>query len=389
VSVEADVATKQTAATLTAENLNAARTAALRPARAGLANRDFSPSSMVFWGASMTEGGPGIAASIGPANRYRRWLDKLQLNLRSRLPLSQPVAGGLGYIPAFFQTFFAGGTSQYSRVTPDGVTYSGNLVGYGSGLGNRSLGLVAVTDWVQFTFTGDAFDLFLSTHTTASTVAAISIDGGAATNYTLPAQTLKSDRYRVTGLAVSSHTVRVTWVSTGPVVVDGLMAYNGDRDKGIQIWDAAKGSSKASDYGTDSSSRIFQDLSFIQPQLMGVEFGYNEYFGNVASATFQVQLSGFVGYIQAKVTTPPTMLFIIWPEPQHPSTPLEPYVNYVAAIKAVAAATTKGIVVDFSERLPSPVTDNTLGFFYTDKVHPSDKGSGYIADVLAEVIASK
>lgn len=344
---------------------------------------------MAFWGTSMTEGGPGIAASAGPSNRYRRWLDKLQLNLRSRYPLSQPATGGLGYIPAHFQTFFAGGTSEFSRVTPEGVSYSGNLVGYGAGLGNRALGLTAAGHWIQFTFTGDAFDLFVSTHTTASTKVLLTIDGVAeATPRTLPATNLTGTRFRVTGLTTSSHTVRATWDSVGPVVVEGLMPYNGDIAKGIQIWDAAKGSSKAIDYGTDANSRIFQPLTLIQPQLMGVEFGYNEYFGNIASATFQTQLTNFVSYIKGKVTGAPTILFIIWPEPKHSGTPAEPYANYVAAIRAVAAATTNGVVVDFGERIPI-YSSNAAGFFYTDEVHWSDKGAAYVADVLAEVIAPK
>ena len=380
------------APTLTAENLNAARTAALRPARAGLANRDYARTDMVFWGTSMTEGGPGVGnGGAGPSNGWRRWLDKLQLNLRNRLALAQPVTGSTGYIPAFLQTFNAGGTAAYSRVTPNGVSYSGNLTGYGSGLGNRSLGLVAATDWIQFTFTGDAFDLFLSTHSTASTVCKIEIDGAVdQATYTLPAQTLKSTYYRKTGLTVGSHTVKVTWVSTGPVVVDGLKPYNGDVSKGVHVWDAGRGSAKIQDIGNPPSSgqRPFLQMGLVQPTLAGVEWGFNEYFGNITSAAFKTNLTAFVNACAANVTTPPTFLFIIWPEPKHPSTPVEPYANYVQAIRDVAAATTNGVVVDFGERIPKAVSEAS-GLFYSDQVHWSDKGSAYVADVLAEVIVPK
>jgi hypothetical protein len=376
-------------ATAISENLSSVRTAALRPARAGLSNRDFAQANLMFWGTSMTEGGPGVGTGVGPAQRWRRWSDRLQAALRDRLPLNAPVTGSTGYIPAFFQTFYAAGTSEYSRVTPLGVTYSGNLTGYGSGLGARSLGLVSGADWIQFTFTGDAFDLFVSTHTTASPTVMLKIDGvdeGSAR--TLPATTLTSTRFRVTGLAPGSHTVRATWASVGPVVVDGLMPYNGDRDKGIHVWDAGRGSAKISDVGTSSSFRGFQQMGLIQPSLVGVEWGYNEYFGNIGAATFKTNLTAFVAACAANVTVPPTFLFIIWPLPAHPGTPSEPYANYVTAIKEVAAATANSVVVDFSARI-APYTDNSLGLFYPDWVHWSDKGSAFVADVLAEAIINR
>ena len=378
--------------TSTQENLPSTRTAALRPAHLGLGNRDFSQANLVFWGTSVTEGGPGVAGGVGPGNGWRRWQDKLRANLRNRLPLYQSVTGSTGYIPAFYKTFNAGGTSGTiaggTNIYPNGVTYSStSLVGYGSGLGSRSLGLAAAGDWVQFTFTGDAFDLFVSTHTTASPVVSVSVDGGAATTYTLPSTTLTASRYSVTGLTVGSHTVRATF-NTGTVVVDGLMPYNGDSAKGIHVWDAGRGSAKITDVATSSVFRGFKQMGLIGPSLIGVEWGYNEYFGKVPSATFESNLQQFVAACAADVTGSPTFLFIIWPEPTPSGTPAEPWANYVQAIRDVAAATTNGIVVDFSERLPS-YRDNSLGFFYTDLVHPTDKGSQYIADVLANIIAPK
>lgn len=353
----------------------------------GLGNREYAQANLVFWGTSMTEGGPGIANGAYSGNRYRRWLDKLAVNLRERLPLSNSITGSTGYIPAFYKTFNAGGTSNAVAggvIAPDGVTYSSTaLVGYGSGLGSRSIGLTTAGDWIQFTFTGDAFDLFLSTHTSASTVCSVSIDGGVATNHTLPAQTLKSEKYSVTGLAVASHTVKVSWVSTGPVCVDGLMPYNGDSAKGIQVWDAGKGSAKITDVGTTSGFRGFQQMGLLSPLLVGVEWGYNEYFGNIPSATFQANLQSFVSACISNAANA-VYMFFIWPEPYKAGSG-EPYSNYTSAIRTVAANTSNSVVVDFSQKLPANV-NNTYGLFYTDNVHPSDKGSQYIADELASII---
>ena len=357
----------------------------LKSLQVAIGNRDFSPINMVFWGTSMTEGGPGVAASIGPNNGWRRWLNKVQNQLRSRFPLNDKnIVGSTGFIPPFYKSFNAGGTKTLiagdaNNVAPSGVTYSGNLTGYGSGLGNRAVGLSTASDWIQFTFTGDAFDLFLSTHTTASTVCSVSVDGGAAVNKTLPATTLTPDKYSITGLTTGTHTVKVSWVSTGPVVVTGLMPYNGDVNNGIRLWDAGRGSAKITDVGTLNGVG-FKHLGLINPYLVGIEWGYNEYFGNVASAAFKANLQSFVAACQANVSASTIFLFINWPKPTHPSTPIEPWSNYVQAIKDVASATANSIILDLSQSLPDS-SDTSLGILY-DGVHFNDKGSGHVADLI-------
>lgn len=352
----------------------------------GLARRDVAPFDWVFWGTSMTEGGPANTPAEVALGRQVRWMDRLQLLLRSRFPLLAPVSGGVGYIPAFYQTFYVAGTFVNNRVTPTGVTYSGNLIAVGSGLASRSLALTATTDWIQFTFTGDAVDVLGGTLATPSTTATISVDGGAAQTWTLPSSARKATKFSITGLTAGSHTVRITGGSAGNVAVDGIMPYNGDSAKGIRIWDAGKGSSKIGDYGTDPTSLIFQSVGTIQPRMLTIEYGFNEYFGNVDPALFQTQLTNSVSWMLANCTIKPTVQFIVFPEPSiGGGTRSYPYQSYVDAVFAAAAATPNSFVTDLRNAIEPGVTAGSGGLgMYFDGVHFNAYGQAAVADLILE-----
>ncbi|KQR34787.1 hypothetical protein ASF75_03210 [Curtobacterium sp. Leaf154] len=315
-----------------------------------------------------------------------RWLDRLQLTLRSRFPLLSPVAGSVGYIPAFYQTFFVAGTTANGRVTPAGVTYSGNLIAVGSGLASRSLALTTTSDWIQFTFTGDSVDVFGGTLATASTTATVSVDGGAAQAWNLPASARKATKFSVTGLTAGSHTIRITGGSAGNVAIDGIMPYNGDRLKGIRIWDGGKGSAKIGDYGTDSTSLIFQSMGLIQPRMLTIEFGFNEYFGNVDPALFQTQLTNSVSWMLAPCTVKPTVQFIVFPEPSITGSARSYlYQAYVDAVYAAAAATPNSFVTDLRNAIEPGVTAGSAGLgMYFDGVHFNAYGQAAVADLILE-----
>jgi lysophospholipase L1-like esterase len=362
------------------------RQTAKRPLTSGLGGRDVAPFDWVCWGTSMTEGGPANGAPEVALGRQVRWLDRLQLTLRSRYPLLTPVTGTVGYIPAFYQTFFVAGTTANGRVTPAGVTYSGNLIAVGSGLASRSLALTTTSDWIQFTFTGDSVDVFGGTLATASTTATVSVDGGAAQAWNLPTSARKATKFSVTGLTAGSHTIRITGGSVGNVAIDGIMPYNGDRTKGIRIWDGGKGSAKIGDYGTDSTSLIFQSMGLIQPRMLTIEFGFNEYFGNVDPALFQTQLTNSVSWMIAPVTVKPTVQFIVFPEPSITGAARTyPYQAYVDAVYAAAAATPNSFVTDLRSALEPGLAAGSAGLgMYFDGVHFNAYGQAAVADLILE-----
>jgi lysophospholipase L1-like esterase len=368
------------AQTITDEGLSAARLAALRPWHAALARRDYQKAVALFCGTSMTEGGPMLTTS-----RDRRWTDRLHRLLRARYPLASQPAGSIGYIPSFYQTFSAGGTSQYGLVTPVGVTYSGDHLEVASGIGARTIELDSTGDWIEFAFTGTGADLHLASRAIASSTGTVTIDGGAPIAASIPAGTNAAALQQIRGLTAGAHTVRVTW-SSGQVDVGGLYPYSGDENKGIHVYDGGKGSATASNF---ANAGPFRQNANLQPSLVCIEFGYNEFFGNTSVATFKTNLQAVVtNALGNGLTLAPTCLFIIWQEPYDATPATEPYSAYATAIKEVAAATTNGIVVDFRNRFPA-YNSNALGLWGTDTVHHSDAGAAYVADVLNEVLAPR
>jgi hypothetical protein len=97
-------------ASMSAANIDTLDAKAMRPWYAALANRDYAPANAVFFGDSITEGGPGTSAP------YRRWLDLLNKRLHSQF---LPGANyGDVYKPAYYVSYVAPST-----VAP--ATYSG------------------------------------------------------------------------------------------------------------------------------------------------------------------------------------------------------------------------------------------------------------------------
>jgi lysophospholipase L1-like esterase len=134
-------------------------------------------------------------------------------------------------------------------------------------------------------------------------------------------------------------------------------------------------------------------VPFIQPSLVVVQFGPNDYFNSGTHlqprtvAQYQADLATIIAAVRAKCATSPT--FVLMPAWQRgdmsPYTLPEPWANYVAANYAVAAADSIALVCDVNRRAAftgPATTSNNNGIVSTDTVHPSDLGSQFIADAL-------
>jgi lysophospholipase L1-like esterase len=359
--------------------------AALRAWFAAVAARDTAPAKVLVVGGSTTEG-------AGAPDIAHRWQDKCRSALRRRLPTTAGLAtGGETYIPVAY--------AYDGAPVPWTVTGTPTAQWWGYGLGGRASTLTVSGQSLSLTFTGTSAQVWFTggSDTNNNGTVSVALDGGTAVNVT-PTKTGTRGSgwvYQVPAFTSGTHTLTVTWVS-GKVTVEGAAIFNGDESSGLQWYDAAQDGDTSDNWATttnDSPSAIpwLGAVHTIQPNLVIVQLGVDDYLNNVASATFQSNVTALVTAVRAQCTKSPSILFILDYQPGG-ATQSEPWANYVAALKTIAAADTggpKGVsgiaVWDLSTRFPAPSVDNTLGLS-GDMIRPSATGYGLIADALANYL---
>lgn len=115
----------------------------------------------------------------------------------------------------------------------------------------------------------------------------------------------------------------------------------------------------------------------------------NDYYYGVPSATTRTNLTSLIASYRAAESNSllPVILVAEWKRADS-FTPVEAWENYVAAVKAVAAADSRVIAVDLYSRFGSASGD-PLDMFHTDFVHPDDTGHAMIAAVIQEALTVK
>jgi lysophospholipase L1-like esterase len=350
-----------------------AKARALRTFRAALANRDNARCNVVAFGDSMTEG--PVSTTVD-----KRWLNRLQNLLNSRYPTAGLTAHGDGFYPPFYA----------SNNYPSPVTMTGGWVqNFAFGPGNRCLYANATATMI-YTITATSFSImYVGSPTTG--IFSVSVDDGPpVTVDSASGMTGVADGrlYTVEGLPAGAHTVTVAWIA-GYIYMDGILVHNGDENSGICLYDSGH-SGWTSGQFVQNAPAWYQAIAAFIPSLVLIGLGENDIaIGPVPSTTYKTNLRSIIAGIRGQTAGHPPS-FVLWAGEQRTGTYAEPWANYVQAIYDVAATDTGGpqgasgvTVFDLTRRIPSVSTDNSLGLFAADGVHPTDKGHAFIADALA------
>jgi lysophospholipase L1-like esterase len=332
--------------------------------RAACAKRATTPVDIVAIGDSITEG--GIAGSL-PA----RWTSRLLDQLRGH---TQPasITGGVGYRAALH-----GGTTATAWTEGGSVVLNTTY-----GLGRRSAELQS-GDSLTAEFEATAFDILWAQVSGGGTFS-YAIDGGSATNVSTAGTTEGGHVTSITGLSVGTHEIVIAGVS-GTAIVEGVMVYDGDEAAGIRMWEAGHGGYKASDY--TASSVWLDSLETVQPDLVIITLGVNDWRNDISSASFSADIAEIISDIRAVCTIDPSFVLMASFEPTDPSPPAESWDDYIAAMVALADAADDIIFVNIDERMGSVAPATTLGLINADLVHPTAAGHQFFADALAETLA--
>lgn len=324
---------------------------------AALANAANARCDVLMVGDSIMEGNSAL-------NISSRWVNLAQTALRAKYG---PATQGPGFIPA--QYFSSYGSAQI----PWAFAGSTTNAGFGFGFKGKQLNAAATATITQ---TCTSFKLLMSRQ--AADAVTITIDGGAPATWTLVTSGAIQQTWSSGALAAAAHTIVVSRTAGGPVFTGGMF-YNGDETSGVALWDGSRSGAKTSDFSTANTDWIGCLSTQLTPSLIVLGCATNDCRvsgGGYSAATFQTNTQSIVTAVRAKVASVPILLM----PPYMPlGTLIEPWGNYIAALRAVVSGNSFCALYDMSAEIPDLTSDPYS--FLADGVHPTTKGHALLAPV--------
>jgi lysophospholipase L1-like esterase len=337
---------------------------------AAVADRSSAPAKWVAVGDSITEG-------QGATARPMRWTDLTRDRLRTRHPTSG-TPGGVGYLPAQFAVYApdstwgdwataSTGTSEYDVTVPD--------------LGYRSVSMQAGASRT-YPFTGTGIDIWWTRYPGSGDFT-YSIDGAEPQTVTTTGESSTGNVTKVDDLQRGQHTVTVT--AMGSFVLQGFTLYDGDRDKGIQLYDSARSGATIATFTADQAG-FLTAMRRVGPDLITVTLGGNDA-QHITPAELGTQYRAFLEAL-AGLPTKPSLLVIgeFTPAPAMTNNMSDPWSSYLAATKK-AAAKAGAVYVSMDDTFPKATYSGT-GIYSTDGLHPNDTGQRRIAKLVLSTLAA-
>lgn len=317
----------------------------------------------------------GVGASVTVLSE--RYLTKLLNSLRIKYP-TPGVAGGEGYVSAYYNATFT-----------DGWTWGGNYTfNQGYGWGHRSLMLNPTSGsgagFCQRVFFGTSVDINYLEFADYGTFRVL-VDGVPVATQSAVGTGAFTDagRLRVTFTSRGSHTVRIEHFSgTGSVFINGLTAYDQDENAGIRLTESGEGGSDTADWSpvTNPAGALYGDrIAQLQPSLVLIELGVNDWYQNVPPTTFKQNLLDIIQFNRDKTTIDPSFRLIANYTLAQPGGVSYVWQEYVTAMREIADSMSDVSLVDLSL-----VSNPGIAFGYdsTDGVHPNNAGHTLYAQMV-------
>ncbi|OIH96541.1 hypothetical protein BIU90_17010 [Curtobacterium sp. MCBA15_001] len=335
---------------------------------AAVADRTDAPARWVALGDSITEG-------QGASSRSTRWMDLTLDQLRKDHPTSG-ARGGAGYLPAQFAVYApdstwgdwatdGSGSSQFDKTVPD--------------LGYRSVAMQAGASRT-YPFTGTGIDIWWTRYEGSGDFT-YSIDGGAQRTVSTTGTASTGTVTKVDSLQRGKHTVTVTAV--GSFSLQGFTIYDGDRDKGIQLYDSAHSGATISTF-TEDQAGFLTAMRRAAPDLVTVTLGGNDA-QHITPAELGTQYRAFLEALAA-LPSKPSLVVIgeFTPASSMTSNMSSPWSEYLAATKR-AAAKVGAAYVSMDDTFPK-ANYSGAGIYSKDGIHPNDTGQQRIAKLVLSTL---
>jgi len=339
---------------------------------AALADVDESPARWLAVGDSLTEG-------QGASSVEARWVDLARDGLRAAHPVDG-VTGGVGYRPAVFATYGPDSpwgdwaADRQGGVAPDGTSPD---------LGFRSLRLDPGAQ-VSWPVTGTDVDLWWAGGGGSFTW---DVDGTRQGSVDTGDAAASSSVTPIEGLEAGAHTVTVTvdGDSDEAVVLHGLAAFDGDRDRGVTLYDSARSGATTTTF-TDDLAGWLEAVAAARPDVVTITLGAND-LRSLDPEEFADGCLDIVEGLQG-LDAPPTIVVV----DEFPvaaglaDSGRAPVSEYADALDEVVDET--GVVsVSLGDALASSGSTDLRSLLSSDGLHPNDAGQRAIATFMTSVLA--
>lgn len=351
------------------DNLIASRSVptSLRRAAQAIAGQEYVKCNIVNFGSSTSEG-------HGVTTYSRRYLNLFARSLRAR-------PGG-GFAPGARVNTFPG----YPIALSNGASIA-NVSTESAGWAGRTAALRDADDTITFTppTASTGFSIVYGQYSGGPTIS-YSIDGGAAVaiNTGSPATT---DRFKFSAVipiaAGTQHTITITRTAgTGFAYIRGIEWFVNDESTGVHVYEGGRAGWASGDYATGTMIAQWQPaITAIQPDLVVMQLGSNDFTGGVPAETMYSNLSTIISAIDSVMSVPTNYLFVFTAAAGSASPNQIAYKPYSDAVRSLAASV-GGHVVDSQTVLPSPGLRDTR-YVTGDNTHLDDRGHAMLGQLCA------
>ncbi len=328
--------------------------------RQGLANRLYGGVNVVAIGSSTTAG--NNATALG-----RRYVNQLGADLHLKYNAAA-VAGGAHILGV-----------------DSGWTFTGTHGTDTNGLGLQSVTLATSATMTRTENPCTGFDVYYAQGPGAGAFT-VSIDGATAVTVTPDTNGTAARHdgvYSSPTVTSGSHSILIT--ASAATVINSVYARGGDESAGVRLYNSGLAGANAGSFYF-ASAAFYQRLAALNPRLVLVMLGANDFSGQTALATFSTQMQGIVDRIVGAVTPTPSILMVgTYRRLDVTGVPTISWQQYLDAMAAVAAAN-PGVVeyVDISASYPTTqeADQSSLVIDPTDYIHQGDRGHRLMSDLL-------
>lgn len=348
---------------------------ALRTFHTALARRRVAQVNVVTLGSSTPEG-------YGATQLSRGVMQLLRDRLREIHPVPG-VAGGAGLLAAYY-------TDPNQTGKP--LTVNGGAIiteiGSGSGWAHKSVQMTTVGHTITGSFYGTGCGVAYGAYVNGGSFT-VSIDGGAPV--TVNSNSATVDRFKMhyaTGLTRGNHTITIAFSAGQSVYFRGLMVYDQDEDRGIRFWDGARGGTTALQFQQYLAQWNY-GITTIQPHLVIMDVGRNDIPARSPGAV-KTSLKAIIDGVKAACGTRPSFVLVYAPASQYSGLTDTVIGQYKDVWTSLADEDPNNVCVfDWSERVPSPLVDNSYGEYDGALTHLTDIGHAHMADSLADFLRAR